>query len=73
VTYGINQGTDAATSVSAHRIGRHSDAKRGVGSNQTLNVEGEVGGSEMSNVETEVGGECRVINQREKISRRMTK
>jgi hypothetical protein len=38
--YAIDQEADAVTSASTHRIGRwQSDAARGIGSDQTLNVE----------------------------------
>jgi hypothetical protein len=43
---------------------RQSDAERGIGSDPTLNVEGEVGRNETLNVEGGLGGECRVINRR---------
>jgi hypothetical protein len=53
---GTDHGAEAATVTSAHPIGT-AVIERGIGSDQTLDVEGGV------------GGECRVINRRDKVSR----
>jgi hypothetical protein len=58
----IDHGADAATVTSVHRIEtRAIDAERGVGSDEMLNVQGEVGGndtSNTSNIQGGIGGEC---------------
>jgi hypothetical protein len=47
---------------------RQSEAERGIGSDQTRNVEGGVFGTDTLNVEAGVRGECRVINVRDAAS-----
>jgi hypothetical protein len=58
----IDHGADAATVTSVHRIEttiiRQSDAERGVGSDEMLNVQGEIGGNETSNIQGGIGDEC---------------
>jgi hypothetical protein len=65
VTYGIDQGADAATPLRPIASGRRqSNAERGIGSDSTLNVERRIRRNETLDVEAELGRECRVINRR---------